>query len=84
MCLASGPAVQSIKVSAWLTEGWLGLQHQGNSSIQECAQAGVHVRPRKGDALLFYSLQPNGELVRHGSPAQALRFVCAYDLDGPC
>ncbi|KAK9837430.1 hypothetical protein WJX81_001827 [Elliptochloris bilobata] len=35
-----------------------------------CARQGLAVKPRRGDALLFYSLQPNGELDEsslHGS-----------------
>ena len=37
-------------------------QHAGNASYSACAQRGVAFKPRKGDALLFYSLKPNGEL----------------------
>ena len=31
--------------------------------MQECARDGVSVKPRKGDALLFYSLELDGSLV---------------------
>ena len=37
-------------------------QHAGNAAYSTCAQRGVAYKPRKGDALLFYSLKPNGEL----------------------
>ncbi len=37
-------------------------QHDGNSSYSACAQRGVAFKPRKGDALLFYSLTPDGQL----------------------
>ena len=37
-------------------------QHASNASYSACAQRGVAFKPRKGDALLFYSLKPNGEL----------------------
>jgi prolyl 4-hydroxylase len=38
------------------------LQHAGDAAYSQCAQEGVAVRPRKGDALFFYSLTPNGEV----------------------
>lgn len=50
-------------------------QHAGNASYSACAQRGVAFKPRKGDALLFYSLKPNGELDTlslHGSALHAL------------
>ena len=47
-----------------LTAMLLLVQHKGNSSVQACAQAGVAVQPRRRDALLFYSLQADGQLVR--------------------
>ncbi|CAL8460610.1 g139 [Coccomyxa elongata] len=34
----------------------------GNSKFSSCAQAGVAVKPRKGDALFFYSLTPDGRM----------------------
>ena len=37
-------------------------QHDGNASYSACAQRGVAFKPRKGDALLFYSLTPDGQL----------------------
>lgn len=30
------------------------------SGLSKCAQKGIHVKPRRGDALLFYSLTPEG------------------------
>lgn len=36
--------------------------HEDNASMQPCARKGVAISPRRGDALLFYSLQPDGEL----------------------
>lgn len=39
------------------------MQHEDNASMQPCARKGVAISPRRGDALLFYSLQPDGELV---------------------
>ncbi|KAK9827628.1 hypothetical protein WJX81_000570 [Elliptochloris bilobata] len=36
--------------------------HEGNASFSTCAQRGVAFKPKKGDALLFYSLLPNGKL----------------------
>ncbi|KAK9812281.1 hypothetical protein WJX73_009910 [Symbiochloris irregularis] len=36
--------------------------HKDDSSMQDCARQGVAVKPRRGDALLFYSLQPSGSL----------------------
>ena len=50
-------------------------QHAGNASYSACAQRGVAFKPRKGDALLFYSLKPNGELDTlslHGCALHAL------------
>jgi prolyl 4-hydroxylase len=38
------------------------LRRPGDPPLSDCAKAGLAVRPRKGDALLFYSLQPDGEL----------------------
>jgi hypothetical protein len=40
----------------------LPLQHVGNPSYSTCGQQGVAVKPRQGDALLFYSQTPNGTL----------------------
>ena len=40
------------------------LQHAKDGRLQDCARDGVAVMPRKGDALLFYSLQLDGSLVR--------------------
>ncbi len=37
-------------------------QYAGNASYSACAQRGVAFKPRKGDALLFYSLTPDGQL----------------------
>lgn len=37
-------------------------QHVGNPSYSTCGQQGVAVKPRAGDALLFYSQTPNGTL----------------------
>lgn len=39
-----------------------GAQYAGNASYSACAQRGVAFKPRKGDALLFYSLTPDGQL----------------------
>lgn len=36
--------------------------HVGNPSYSTCGQQGVAVKPRAGDALLFYSQTPNGTL----------------------
>mmetsp|Transcript_26850 Transcript_26850/g.91660 ORF Transcript_26850/g.91660 Transcript_26850/m.91660 type:complete len:328 (-) Transcript_26850:309-1292(-) len=36
--------------------------HAGDPQWSSCAQRGIAARPKKGDALLFYSLQLNGEL----------------------
>ena len=38
------------------------LRRPGDPPLSDCAKAGLAVRPRKGDALLFYSLQPDGAL----------------------
>lgn len=38
------------------------MQNVGNPEFSACAQAGVTVKPRKGDALFFYSLTPSSEL----------------------
>ena len=39
------------------------MQHAKDTRTQDCAREGVAVMPRKGDALLFYSLQLDGSLV---------------------
>lgn len=46
----------------WLNDT---LQRQGRYS--ECAARGIAVRPRKGDAILFWSLQPDGGRERAGA-----------------
>ncbi len=38
------------------------LQNVGSPDFSPCAQAGVAVKPHKGDALFFYSLTPSSEL----------------------
>ena len=38
------------------------LQNVGNPRYSTCGQQGVAVKPRQGDALLFYSQTPNGTL----------------------
>lgn len=47
------------------------MQHKDDSSMQDCARQGVAVKPRRGDALLFYSLQPSGSLVSTFPPTPA-------------
>lgn len=40
------------------------------SAFSECAQKSLAVKPRRGDAVLFHSIKPNGELERrsmHGA-----------------
>ena len=37
-------------------------EHQRGQEWSSCAQRGLSVKPRKGDALLFFSLDPKGEL----------------------
>ena len=53
-------------IDVLLLMAWLSVclvQHAKDSQIQDCARDGVAVMPRKGDALLFYSLQLDGSLV---------------------
>lgn len=40
---------------------WLDKEAQLQPPYSQCGQKGVAVKPRKGDALLFFSLHPNGE-----------------------
>jgi len=40
----------------------LGTQPKDTRSLSPCGSAGLGVRPQKGDALLFFSLKPNGVL----------------------
>lgn len=45
-------------------------QQQNSHLFTECAMKGLSVRPRKGDALVFWSMKPGGELdagSNHGS-----------------
>ena len=35
-------------------------QHKGNAAYSTCGQKGVSVKPKKGDALMFYNLLENG------------------------
>lgn len=37
-------------------------QHVDDAAYSQCAREGVAVRPRKGDAVLFYSLTPDGQM----------------------
>ena len=36
------------------------VQHAGDAAYSQCAQAGVSVKPKKGDALMFYNLLETG------------------------
>ena len=56
------------------------VQHLEDAGLQECARSGVHVKPRKGDALLFYSLELDGSLVR---PTVARQIVPAGGRSPP-
>lgn len=38
------------------------VQTTGKANFSKCAQAGVAARPKKGDALFFYSQNPSNEL----------------------
>jgi 2OG-Fe(II) oxygenase superfamily len=38
------------------------LQHKGDAAYSACAQQGVAVKPRAGDAVLFYSQTPDNVL----------------------
>ena len=38
------------------------MQAAGKAHFSKCAQAGVAVKPKKGDALFFYSQTPSNEL----------------------
>lgn len=38
------------------------MQNAGSAAYSKCAQAGVAVKPKKGDALFFYSLTPDGQM----------------------
>ena len=37
-------------------------QNKGNLAFSKCAQEGVAIKPRKGDALFFYSQTPDNQL----------------------
>ena len=41
---------------------WLDEEAQAAPPYSECASKGVAVKPRKGDAILFFSLKPGGAL----------------------
>ena len=56
----------------WLT-GW--AQHEGDASLSKCARAGLAVRPRKGDALMFYNLLETGRTDGY-SVHQVLHMCC--------
>lgn len=43
---------------------WLDKQAQLQPPYSQCGQKGVAVKPRKGDALLFFSLHVNGAVLR--------------------
>lgn len=43
---------------------WLDEAVQSQPPYSECAAKGVAVKPRKGDAILFFSLKLDGELKR--------------------
>ena len=64
LCRARMVAVSQLASAAWVLTRARGdaAQHDGNSSYSACAQRGVAFKPRKGDALLFYSLTPDGQL----------------------
>jgi hypothetical protein len=49
-----------LKGSEW-ADSELGAQE--DALLSECARGHVAFRPRKGDALLFYSLAPDGKQV---------------------
>ena len=59
-----------------------------NSEFSDCAKPHVAVKPRKGDAVLFHSIRPTGEIERrsmHGAcPVVKVRLcvVCAEKLAG--
>ena len=36
------------------------VQHKGDPSYSTCGQKGLSVKPKKGDALMFYNLLENG------------------------
>lgn len=38
------------------------LQNAGKAGFSTCAQAGVAAKPKKGDALFFYSQTPSNQL----------------------
>ena len=35
-------------------------QHKGDAAYSKCGQKGLSVKPKKGDALMFYNLLENG------------------------
>jgi hypothetical protein len=51
----------------------LGAATQAQPNLSECASEGVAVKPRKGDALFFYSLKPDGESAKPVQAAGSVR-----------
>jgi len=47
--------------TAFSKSAWLNETAQRTAQPSECAAAKVFVKPRKGDALLFWDLKPDGQ-----------------------
>ena len=50
----------SLSISLTAERRMPAMQHKGDAAYSTCGQKGVSVKPKKGDALMFYNLLENG------------------------